>query len=940
MESTRWPRTRRVVTLLAASVLVAGSSATSAHANGPAEPQARALAQIAELQRLKKSLSAVERKLDSRLAIEMRKRSNRTATDATPKLRTGVQISANGTTPVVIHADKVDDGLLRRLRGVGATVRYPSQRTDTVFVDAPVAQLDAIASWSEVGRVTVPSGFQTSRTDAPGRRVEIGPAAKSETAEQVASALRSAPVSANAVGQGAVVSEGDRAHAADTARSKYKVTGVGVKVCAISDGVLSLNNSVAAGELPGDVDVLPGQAGQGDEGTAMLEIIHDLAPSAKLGFATAYETEENFADNILALRFSARCDIIVDDILYYHEAAFQDGLVAQAVSQVIADGAFYFSSAGNDGNTMDGSTGNYEADFVDSGRSVAKFVGKAHDFNPGSGVQIFNPLSASSTGKAVTLWWNDPLGASANDYDMYVVDADGNVVTASQDTQDGDADPFEFLGTEYAAGQRLAVVKFSGEDRYFQLSALRGRFADTTDGLKAYTTPGVTRGHSAVQQAFSVAAAPASVAAGQSEPGDPASPAGPYPQTFTRTSSLERFTSDGPRRIFFQADGTPVTPGNLTSSGGEVRQKPDIAAADGVATSVWGFQPFFGTSAAAPHAAAIAALTLSGNPGMTNAELRTAMTRTALDLAPAGVDARSGHGMVRADLLLKDTGATPQPLVQVGKPITTPKSGDGDPYLEPGEKATVSLPAVNVGDGKATSVSVTLATDDPRAKVTAPQRYGTLAPGASKFMGFTLTLAKDYPVGRPVTLTAKATFVGVLSPTTGSQLVATGQVSTEDQVFAYAGPPVAIPDSDQTGITATIDVTGVGSAADMTFSIDGTECSRDPESTTVGLSHPYIEDVTAILTAPNGTSARLFTGVGFGGANMCQVVFDDSADQPITKVQSAQAPFTGRWRPVAPLAPLYAAPVDGTWTLSMTDTIGGLAGTLRAFSLHFKTYEA
>ncbi|MGC4748422.1 S8 family serine peptidase [Micromonospora sp. DT201] len=927
-----------MLTLLAASVLVAGTSATAAHAKAPTDPEARAFAQIDELQQLKRSLSAVERKLDSPLALELRKRRNRTAIDATPKLSTGITVATNGTTPVVVQAARVDDGLLRRLRGVGAIVRYPSQSTGTVLIDAPVSELDAIASWPEVRRVKVPSGFQTSRTDAPGRRVEIGSEAKDQTAERIATALRAAPVSVGAVSQGPVVSEGDRAHAADTARSKYKVTGVGVKVCAISDGVLSLGNSVASGELPGDVDVLPGQAGQGDEGTAMLEIIHDLAPSAKLGFATAYETEESFADNIRSLRFSAHCDIIVDDILYFHEAAFQDGVVAQAVSQVIADGAFYFSSAGNDGNTIDGTTGNYEADFVNSGQRVDT-SGRLHDFDPGPGVQVFNPLSANSTGKAVTLWWNDPLGASGNDYDMYLVDADGNVLTASQDTQDGDDDPYEFLETGYAAGQRVAVVKSSGKNRYFQLSALRGRFSDA-DGLKAYTTPGVTRGHSAVQEAFSVAAAPAAAAMGELEPGDSASPVGPFPQTFTGASALERFTSDGPRRVFFKANGKPITPGNLTSSGGELRQKPDITAADGVATSVWGFQPFYGTSAAAPHAAAIAALALSGNPGMTNAELRTAMTRTALDLAPAGVDTRSGHGMVRADLLLKDTGATPQPLVQAGKPVTTPISGDGDQYLEPGEKASVSLPAVNVGDGKATGVSVTLTTDDPRAKITAAQRYGALAPGASKFMGFTLTLAKDYPVGRPVTLTAKTTFVGVLSPTAGRQLVATGQVSTEAQTFAYDGPPIAIPDSDQTGITASIDVSGVGSVANMTFSIDGTECTTNPESTTVGLSHPYIEDVTAVLTAPNGASAQLFSGVGFGGTNMCQVVFDDRANQSITSVQPAQSPFSGSWRPVAPLAPLYAASVDGTWTLSMMDTIGGLSGTLRAFSLHFKKYEA
>ena len=69
--------------------------------------------------------------------------------------------------------------------------------------------------------------------------------------------------------------------------------------------------------------------------------------------------------------------------------------------------------------------------------------------------------------------------------------------------------------------------------------------------------------------------------------------------------------------MFFNADGSPITPGNYSSTGGTVRQKPDFTGADGVDTSVRGFRPFFGTSAAAPHLAAIAALVLSGNPGTT-----------------------------------------------------------------------------------------------------------------------------------------------------------------------------------------------------------------------------------------------------------------------------------------------------------------------------------
>ena len=217
----------------------------------------------------------------------------------------------------------------------------------------------------------------------------------------------------------------------------------------------------------------------------MLEIVHDLAPSAELGFATAFTSDASFADNIRALRFDAGCDVIVDDVLYFNESPFQDGPIAQAVNAVTADGALYFSSAGNEGNTLDGTSGNYEGDFADSGRGVGKFAGAAHDFDPGPGVQVFEPISpTSSAGVPVTLFWADPLGARGDDYDLYLFDAAGNVVAFSQNVQNGNDDPYEILGTPAfgGSGLRLAVVKFSGAPRYFQLSALRGRFEDSPTG--------------------------------------------------------------------------------------------------------------------------------------------------------------------------------------------------------------------------------------------------------------------------------------------------------------------------------------------------------------------------------------------------------------------------------------------------------------------------
>jgi subtilisin-like proprotein convertase family protein len=935
---------RRSVTVLAVGATVVALAAPGANAKAPTDPTTRAYAQIAALQDLKKSLTPTERKLDSRLAIELRKRDRKVSASVLPKLATGVEVSKAGTTAVEVHATAVNDDLLGRLRKAGAGIRFSSPATGTVLIEAPLSALTEIAGWKDVTTVGLKQGLISAHETDPAKRTE-SKQAKATRLEKAATGLAKAlpkAAAAAAAGQGSVVSEGDRTHAADTARSRYKVTGTGVKVCALSDGVDSLAESQASGDLPADVDVLPDQEGSGDEGTAMLEIIHDLVPNAELGFATAFTSEVSFAENIRALRFTAHCDIIVDDVVYYHESPFQDGLPAQAVNAVTADGAFYFSSAGNEGNKLDGTSGNWEGDFVDSGRGVGKFAGAAHDFDPGAGVQVFNPLSPNSAGRVTTLWWADPLGGAANDYDLYLFDAAGNVTDFSQDIQDGDDDPFEILAAGSGANQRLAVVKYAGAARYLQLSVFRGRFVDSTDGLlKGFSTPGVLRGHAAAVQAFAVAAAPAhDPLPFDLEDGDPPNPAGPYPNVFTRQTKPERFTSDGPRRVFYNADGTAITPGDFSSTGGVVRNKPEITAADGVVTSVPDFSPFFGTSAAAPHAAAIAALALSGNPGMSNTEIRTALTSTALDLAPTGYDVRTGYGVIRADLLLRNTGATPQPLVKAGTPTVTPATGDGDAYLEPGEQATVALPVTNVGDGTATGVNVVVDTDDPRATVTPrAASYGTIAAGATKSKNYKLTLAADYPLGRPVTLSVRATFAGVLSPTTSSLVVPTGQPSTTVHDFAYSGAPVPIPDNDPTGASATVAVSGAGYASSLSFSIDGTTCTTDPASATVGIDHTWVGDLTGTLTAPDGRTATLFVKDGAGGNNLCQVVFDDGAATPFASVTSSNAPFTGTWRPDQPLSSLRVSPADGTWTFKVTDSANNDTGSIRAFALHITGFE-
>ncbi|GLZ37001.1 hypothetical protein Acsp05_06260 [Actinokineospora sp. NBRC 105648] len=905
----------------------------------PVSAQDNAARQIAALQRFKQGQGKAESKVDSKLVVEQRVRRDRSAAAATPRLQTGVAVSAGGTVLVDIAVDKVSDDLLGALTKAGAGIRAVSTRLGSVRAEVPLTAVTGLAGRGDVRKIDAARGAITA-TATP--RGPGAPQAKPETKEQKQARIE-AQVRAAVEERGrsaAVTSEGDRAHNADTARAEYGVTGVGVKLCALSDGVDSLAVSQAAGELPA-VDVLPTQEGEGDEGTAMLEILHDLAPGAALGFASAFNGEASFADNIRALRTDLHCDVIVDDVLYFVESPFQDGLIAQAVNEVTAAGALYFSSAGNEGNTGDGTSGHWEGDFVDSGRIVGKFAGTAHDFDPSATTQVFEPISRDSSAQVpVTLHWSDPLGASANDYDLYLFDGAGNVVTFSQDVQDGGQDPYEILQTPLfgGTGLRLAVVKFYGQNRYLSLSALRSRFEDSSDGLKAFSTPGVTVGHSAARKAFSVAAAPAAAALPfDLEPGDPANPAGPFPGAFGPGTKIERFSSDGPRRVFYEADGRPITPGNVGATGGEVRHKPDITAADGVHTSVPGFAPFYGTSAAAPHAAAIAGLVLSGNPGIDPAEVREALVNTAVDLGPAGHDGRTGAGVVLADRVLAYTGASPQPRVLAQTPTVVPN--DSGTLLDPGDTATVTLPVTNTGDADAVSTSVVLTSPTANVVITPrSQSYGTVQKGQTVSRTFTLKVPLSHPVGTPVVLDARVTFAAAASPTHASFPVPVGRPSPVVQDFAYAGAPVAVPDNNPLGASVTIPVSGVGRASKVTVSFDGSTCSTATGATTVGVDHTFVGDLVATVTAPGGATATVLSRNGGSGNNFCQVVFDDAATASITSVSSANAPFTGTWRPVGALSAFGAVVADGDWKVKLVDAAGGDTGSIRAVSLHVNGY--
>src|SRR5262249_4877461 len=147
--------------------------------------------------------------------------------------------------------------------------------------------------------------------------------------------------------------------------------------------------------------------------------------------------------------------------------------------------------------------------------------------------------------------------------------------------------------------------------------------------------------------------------------------------------------------------------------GGETRFKPDLSAADGVSTTLpsgSGLNPFFGTSAAAPHAGAVAALLKSAVPTATAAKIRAAMLAAALDIEAQGGDQQSGQGVVSAMESLQQVGAKPAVFLSfVSKTIT----GSGGGSLQPGGTGSVVVAVLNEGGATATAVTATLTTSTP-----------------------------------------------------------------------------------------------------------------------------------------------------------------------------------------------------------------------------------
>jgi len=581
-----------------------------------------------------------------------------------------LDLASDNTIQVYLLLSEITEARIRAVAEAGAVVELVEAASRRLQVRVPASRLRRIASLPFVDFVRLPSyGWPQA---------------------------------------GLVSSEGDAIHNSDIARAQFDVTGEGVRVGVISDGIRGIfgekcrdcagvpGGPMATGDLPaaagtrtakglltsvtgritaesarpdGDLEArrslfrLCGFPGAGAEGTALLEVVHDLAPGASLAFANASTSLEfSAAVNVLA----AANDVVVDDLGFFGEPANGQSSVSRNTAAALNNPAnrirTYITSVGNAADD------HYFGRFTDSGVDGSTVTGvsspgRLHLFQRtdettdvlGLGNQPYDVISLPTNGQVViVLTWDDPAGASGNNYDLYLVEErSGRVVARSTDQQRGSQDPIEFIvyANRGESGFHRILIQNAGNAVPRDLNMFAFRPQCAFDGPRAlvsgrperhnYNT--ATRSIAAQGDTGGTPVSAISVGAICSASADAAA-------VFAGSSVQGASCNDRSHGTiqFFSSRG-PTLDGRI---------KPDISAIDGVSITGTGRfgSPFFGTSAAAPHVAGIAALVLQAAPC-----LRTG-TPGALEASPARATLR--------DLILR--GADP-----IGDPVPNNVFGHG-----------------------------------------------------------------------------------------------------------------------------------------------------------------------------------------------------------------------------------------------------------------------